>query len=75
MQNTPALRRTPWGAVLSVLFALVYGASPIDLIPDVIPLIGWLDDGVVLILCIVLAAVSLHRRNKAIRRSTVLETR
>lgn len=36
--------KTPWGAIFSVVVALLYGASPIDLIPDFIPLLGWLDD-------------------------------
>ena len=26
------------------LFALVYVASPVDLVPDWVPLVGWLDD-------------------------------
>lgn len=29
---------------LSGLFAALYVISPIDVIPDVIPVIGWLDD-------------------------------
>lgn len=33
-------------AVVPIIVAMVYGASPIDLIPDVLPLIGWVDDGV-----------------------------
>ena len=32
-----------WSKLLAV-FAVVYVISPIDLIPDVIPVIGWLDD-------------------------------
>lgn len=39
--------KTPWGAILSLVVALLYGASPIDLFPDFIPLVGYLDDGVV----------------------------
>ena len=27
------------------MLAIVYVLSPIDLIPDTIPLLGWLDDG------------------------------
>lgn len=33
-------------AVVPVIMAIVYGVSPIDLIPDILPLIGWVDDGV-----------------------------
>ena len=29
---------------LLVMLALVYVISPIDAIPDVVPLVGWLDD-------------------------------
>lgn len=32
-------------AVVPVIMAIVYGVSPIDLIPDILPLIGWVDDG------------------------------
>lgn len=31
-------------ALLPILFAVLYGASPIDVIPDVLLLVGWLDD-------------------------------
>ncbi|QJX48035.1 DUF1232 domain-containing protein [Hymenobacter taeanensis] len=36
--------RTPWHARLVMLVTLAYAASPIDLIPDFIPVIGYLDD-------------------------------
>ncbi|MFO0597963.1 MAG: DUF1232 domain-containing protein [Myxococcaceae bacterium] len=32
-----------WKKVLGVL-AVLYAISPIDLVPDTIPVIGWLDD-------------------------------
>ncbi len=44
-----------WGAILSLLFALLYGASPIDLIPDIIPILGWTDDVVVVLMAIGIA--------------------
>jgi uncharacterized membrane protein YkvA (DUF1232 family) len=31
-------------ALLPILFAALYGASPIDVIPDILLLVGWLDD-------------------------------
>ncbi len=37
--------RAPKGTKLATVLAIVYVLSPIDLIPDTIPLLGWLDDG------------------------------
>jgi uncharacterized membrane protein YkvA (DUF1232 family) len=36
--------RTPLGAKLLALAVAAYALSPIDLIPDVIPVLGYLDD-------------------------------
>lgn len=46
---------TPWYAKAVVLFAVVYAISPIDLIPDVIPILGYLDDLLILPILIALA--------------------
>jgi len=36
--------RTPWYAKALAVAIVAYVLSPIDLIPDFIPVIGWLDD-------------------------------
>jgi uncharacterized membrane protein YkvA (DUF1232 family) len=36
--------RTPWYAKLIIGVVLAYALSPIDLIPDFIPVLGYLDD-------------------------------
>ena len=40
--------RTPWYAKLLVAGIVAYALSPIDLIPDFIPVIGYLDDLILL---------------------------
>ena len=47
--------RTPWYAKLLALSIAAYALSPIDLIPDFIPVIGYLDDIVIVPLGILLA--------------------
>lgn len=32
------------GRIIIILLAVLYIVSPIDLIPDFIPVIGWIDD-------------------------------
>ena len=50
--------RTPWYAKALAICVAGYALSPIDLIPDFIPVIGYLDDAVIVPLGI-LAAVKL----------------
>jgi uncharacterized membrane protein YkvA (DUF1232 family) len=47
--------RTPASAKLATIAAILYVLSPIDLVPDVIPILGWLDDGIVAMLLLKLA--------------------
>ena len=53
-------RRAPWGPRLLALLALVYVVLPVDAIPDVAPVIGWLDDAGV-------AAIALGWLARAVR--------
>lgn len=55
-------------ALLPLGAALIYGASPIDLIPDLIPILGLSDDVAALILGIVLTVRALNAL-KASRQS------
>ncbi|WP_323908093.1 DUF1232 domain-containing protein [Aeromonas caviae] len=41
---------TPWWAKGLVILILLYGISPVDVVPDVVPLLGWLDDATLLLL-------------------------
>lgn len=43
---------TPWYAKALAVFVVAYALSPIDLIPDFIPVLGYLDDVVLLPLLI-----------------------
>lgn len=60
-QNTYALwlaskdPRVPWLARIIIVVAVAYAISPIDLIPDFIPILGYLDDLLLLPLAIYLA--------------------
>lgn len=47
--------RTPWVAKALALLVVAYAASPIDLIPDFIPVLGYLDDLILVPLGIVVA--------------------
>ena len=42
----------PWYIISSIGAALLYVLSPIDLIPDFIPIVGYLDDAAVLAFCL-----------------------
>jgi len=63
--------RTPWYARLWAAAVVAYAVSPIDLIPDFIPVLGYLDDllivplGIVVALKLIPAGVMMECRAKA----------
>jgi uncharacterized membrane protein YkvA (DUF1232 family) len=45
-------QNVPWFSIAMAVAAIVYFLSPIDLIPDFIPVIGYVDDALVIAVCI-----------------------
>ncbi|SKB50136.1 Uncharacterized membrane protein YkvA, DUF1232 family [Salegentibacter holothuriorum] len=45
-------REVPFNVVAAIGGALLYVLSPIDLIPDFIPIVGYLDDAAVIAFCL-----------------------
>lgn len=48
-------RRTPWYVKVLLVALFLYAASPIDLIPDFIPVLGMIDDIIIISLGLALA--------------------
>ena len=63
--------RTPWYAKALALLITAYAFSPIDLIPDFIPVLGYVDDliiipaGIALAIKLIPAQIMLEAREKA----------
>ena len=49
-----AYRQVPYGVIASSVFTLIYVLNPFDMVPDVLPLIGQLDDVAVLGACLLM---------------------
>ena len=56
-----AYRQVPYGAIASIVFTLIYVLNPFDLVPDMLPLIGQLDDVTVMGACLILIEQDLHK--------------
>jgi uncharacterized membrane protein YkvA (DUF1232 family) len=66
-------RDVSWTTIATIVFSLLYIINPFDVIPDVIPVVGQLDD--LAVLCICLAAVGSevdrYREWKAEKNQTI----
>jgi uncharacterized membrane protein YkvA (DUF1232 family) len=51
----------PWRTTAAIVFALAYFISSVDLIPDAIPIIGFMDDAFVVAEVMVMVAADLAR--------------
>ena len=54
-------RKMPWGTVAAVVFTLLYVFNPLDLVPDVLPIIGEVDDAAVVAACLFLVEIDLMK--------------
>ena len=60
--------RTPWYAKALAVCVAGYALSPIDLIPDFVPILGWVDDASVIPLLVSLIVRMLPQRAPATTR-------
>ena len=73
--------RTPWYAKAIIAGVVAYALSPIDLVPDFIPILGYLDDllllplGIYLALRLIPAEVLADARRRAAATSSALPKR
>ena len=53
-------REIPWFSIAAIVTALLYVLNPIDLIPDFIPVVGYVDDALIVATCLVMVEADLH---------------
>ncbi len=66
------LARLPWSAILPAVAGVAYGLSPVDLILDVIPLLGLADDVTAMLSLFTMAAIQFFRWRKRRRSAPAL---
>ncbi len=55
-----AYKNVPWFTIASIVFALLYVLNPLDLMPDFIPGLGYVDDFAVLTVALRFIETDLH---------------
>lgn len=56
--------RLPFRTIAAVAFTLLYFVNPFDLIPDIVPVVGYIDDAFVVSLCIKFIGTDLEKYRK-----------
>lgn len=54
-------RQAPFGIIAAIVFSLIYVFNPFDLMPDVLPFIGAVDDAAVVGACLLLVEQDLKK--------------
>ena len=66
-------REISWGTIASIVVALLYVLSPIDLVPDFIPGFGLIDDALMVALCLELIHSDFEKYKKFKREQEILQ--
>ena len=59
--------KLPYRTIAAVAFTLMYFVNPFDLIPDIIPVVGYIDDAFIVSLCIKFIGTDLEKYRKWIQ--------
>jgi len=54
-------RQVPYGIIAAAVFALLYVFNPFDLVPDVLPVVGAIDDATVVGACLLMIEQDLNK--------------
>lgn len=54
----------PWWAIAATAFTLLYVFNPLDMMPDMVPVFGYLDDATVVTTCLALISHELHKYSR-----------
>ena len=57
-------RQVPYGTIGAIVFTLIYVLNPFDLVPDILPIIGELDDAAVFAAGLMLVESDLRKYEK-----------
>lgn len=57
-------RRIPYWIIAAIVFTLIYVFNPLDLVPDVLPWVGVIDDATVVAACLMLVEQDLASYKK-----------
>ncbi|HET9908096.1 MAG TPA: YkvA family protein [Anaerolineales bacterium] len=57
-------RQVPYGIIAAAVFALLYVFNPFDLVPDVLPFVGAVDDATVIGACLLMMEKDLNKFRK-----------
>lgn len=57
-------RQIPYGIIAAAVFALLYVFNPFDLVPDVLPFVGAVDDATVIGACLLMMEQDLNKFRK-----------
>jgi len=54
-------REVPYWTIAAIVAALLYVLSPVDIIPDFIPVVGYVDDALVMAACLKMVEQDLYK--------------